>query len=297
MSQLDRSRYRQITNGSTYAQDDGFFYDRTLSQVCFVLGDTILARWDANGLTADIEVASEARGDILRRGASAWERLSAKTSGQVLVGDGTDLVSVAVSGDATLAANGALTVADVTLGSDAQGDLHYKSSATVTARLAKGTAGQALVMNAGATAPEWVSTGVLYAAVSIPSADITDVAAGKLGHANGYEIIAAPASGKAIEVISAVVINDYDTAAYTDGGNLTLNYVGASAVTGAVSAANSLGAAADKVALVLGAVPTNNQLVAAAAINLVSSAAFTQPGTAAGVCRVKVAYRIHTTGL
>lgn len=35
----------------------------------------------------------------------------AKTAGQILVGDGTDVVSVAVSGDATLASNGALTIA------------------------------------------------------------------------------------------------------------------------------------------------------------------------------------------
>jgi hypothetical protein len=37
----------------------------------------------------DLTIASEARGDILRRGAAAWERISAKTSGQILVGDGT----------------------------------------------------------------------------------------------------------------------------------------------------------------------------------------------------------------
>jgi hypothetical protein len=58
----------------------------------------------------DLTIASEARGDILRRGAAAWERVSAKTSGQILVGDGTDIVSVPVSGDATLSAAGAVTL-------------------------------------------------------------------------------------------------------------------------------------------------------------------------------------------
>ena len=38
--------------------------------------------------------------------------LDAKTSGKILVGDGTDLLSVSVSGDATLASGGALTIAD-----------------------------------------------------------------------------------------------------------------------------------------------------------------------------------------
>jgi hypothetical protein len=44
-------------------------------------------------------------------GSNAPTDLDAKTSGQILVGDGTDIASVAVSGDATLAANGALTIA------------------------------------------------------------------------------------------------------------------------------------------------------------------------------------------
>jgi hypothetical protein len=79
------------------------------------------------------------------------------TAGNILVADGTDWESKAVSGDATLAATGALTVTDLTLGSDAAGDMFYKTSATVTARLAKGTAEQVLHMNSGATAPEWAA--------------------------------------------------------------------------------------------------------------------------------------------
>lgn len=46
----------------------------------------------------------------------------AKTAGQILVGDGTDVVSVAVSGDATLASNGALALAEAIL-DGAQADL------------------------------------------------------------------------------------------------------------------------------------------------------------------------------
>ncbi len=47
--------------------------------------------------TSDLTIASEARGDILRRGASAWERVAAKTAGNVVAGDGTDAVSVAIA--------------------------------------------------------------------------------------------------------------------------------------------------------------------------------------------------------
>lgn len=44
--------------------------------------------------------------------------------------------------------------ATMTLGSDADGDMYYRSSNVLT-RLAKGTADQVLGMNTGATAPEW----------------------------------------------------------------------------------------------------------------------------------------------
>lgn len=53
-----------------------------------------------------------AAGSILvSDGANSLTALDAKTSGRILVGNGTTLVSVAVSGDATLAASGALTIA------------------------------------------------------------------------------------------------------------------------------------------------------------------------------------------
>ena len=50
-----------------------------------------------NPTVVDLTIASEARGDLLRRGASAWERTSAKTSGYVVCGDGTDVVAVAIA--------------------------------------------------------------------------------------------------------------------------------------------------------------------------------------------------------
>lgn len=48
------------------------------------------------------------------------------------------------------------TLAKITLGSDADGDIYYRAS-SLLARLPKGTALQGLRMNAGATAPEWAS--------------------------------------------------------------------------------------------------------------------------------------------
>lgn len=61
-------------------------------------------------VTVDI-MADLARGSILVGGsANRPTALSAKTAGRILVGDGTDLKSVAVSGDATMTAAGVVTV-------------------------------------------------------------------------------------------------------------------------------------------------------------------------------------------
>jgi len=58
----------------------------------------------------------------------------------------------------TLGSGTVVTEATMTLGSDADGDVYYRSGNKLV-RLAKGTAAQVLTMNTGATAPEWASGG------------------------------------------------------------------------------------------------------------------------------------------
>lgn len=147
------------------------------------------------------------------------------------------------------------------------------------------------------TSAKLAETTIQYAEVSISAADIVATAAGKLGHSAGVVLVADPGATKVVELISAVLIYDYAVAGYTDGGNLTININGGAALTGLVSAANSLGATADKIVQFVPLSTAANALTANKGLNLVSSAAFTQPGTAAGVVRVKVAYRVHTHGL
>ena len=66
----------------------------------------------ADDQVTNAKLANITRGSVKVGGASnAPTDLDAKTSGQILVGDGTDVVSVAVSGDVSLAANGAVTIA------------------------------------------------------------------------------------------------------------------------------------------------------------------------------------------
>jgi hypothetical protein len=70
------------------------------------------AKIQNDAVTLD-KLANITRGSIIKGGTSdAPTLLDAKTSGRILVGDGTDLNSVAVSGDLTLAANGAATIAN-----------------------------------------------------------------------------------------------------------------------------------------------------------------------------------------
>jgi hypothetical protein len=84
MSQLDPARYKKLTVGSTYGSDDGLYHDTTNDQICVVLGDTILTRFDATGMAGDLEFSSEANGDILVRVAGVWTRLAKGLAYQAL---------------------------------------------------------------------------------------------------------------------------------------------------------------------------------------------------------------------
>lgn len=134
---------------------------------------------------------------------------------------------------------------------------------------------------------------------TITAAEIVGTAAGDLGHASGVELVAAPGAGFALEFLDAVAIYDFGVAAYTGGGNDTTINIGSggAAITGVVTSANLLGAAGDKIVafrpLSVAALP----VTANAGISMNSVTAWTQPGTAAGVLRVYVNYRVITTGL
>ena len=112
--------------------------------------------------TSDLTIASEARGDLLRRGASSWQRVAAKTAGNLVGGDGTDVVSVpiatplAVSPTANLVALGLLAQPDLSSGTIVPGtDVTGAATATAfTATIASGALANAVATN---TVP-WPST-------------------------------------------------------------------------------------------------------------------------------------------
>ena len=141
-------------NNSSSAEEGDWFYDST---------DNVIKVYDGTNWNSGVINSPLARGNIWRGDSGGLaQAYDANDSGKILVGNGTDLVSVAVSGDATLASTGALTVADVTVGSDATGDVQYKSSATALARLAIGTRGDTLTVNAAGTLPVWSNGKVVY---------------------------------------------------------------------------------------------------------------------------------------
>jgi hypothetical protein len=145
-----------------------------------------------------------------------------------------------------------------------------------------------VTLNSGNT-KEYMTT------VAIASADITGTGAGQLGHANGYPLVADPGAGKAVEFAGALLSYTFGTAAYTGGGNITINIGGGgAALTGLISFANSLGAAVDKLVQFVPLAAAAQNMTVNKGINLVAASAPTQPGTAAGTVKVFLRYRIHT---
>lgn len=157
---------------------------------------------------------------------------------------------------------------------------------------------QALAVGTSQLAANAVTTAKLdektiqYAEVSLTKTNILAL------NSTPIQLVAA-AAGKAYEFISAVVIHDRDTAAYTGGGDITVRNAVPTTLSSTISAANSFGSAADSIMQCV-ALDTANGIALAenSALQITCATGdFTDPGTAAGVGRIKVAYRTHTTGL
>lgn len=131
---------------------------------------------------------------------------------------------------------------------------------------------------------------------TLTAAEIVGTAAGDVGHADGAILVASPGSGYILQLVSAMLIYDYDTAAYTGGGDDTVIQLGTVAQTAPIAGADLLEAAGDKLVSLspLGAVDLPGTV--GTTLNL-QGTALTQPGTAAGVLRCYVTYNVITTGL
>lgn len=165
----------------------------------------------------------------------------ALASGKIMVGQSTGLAAaVTPSGDATVSVAGAWTVVDLTLGSDAAGDMFYKTSATVTSRLAKGTAFQVLRMNSGATAPEWglvgvsalvgseartaTADGLTTGAITTPTAFRTFITVTSAGATNAITLPVITSGTIGQEIFLTVTTNGYELLTPASSNN-TINQV------------------------------------------------------------------------
>lgn len=93
--------------------------------------------------------------DINASAAIAHSKLANLTDSYVLVGNGSNVpTGVAISGDVTLANTGATTVTDLTISSEAQGDILYFNG-TNWVRLPAGTSGKVLQTNGAGANPSW----------------------------------------------------------------------------------------------------------------------------------------------
>lgn len=132
--------------------------------------------------------------------------------------------------------------------------------------------------------------------VTLTATEIVGTDAGDIGHAAGAVLVAAPGAGYLLEFVSAVLIFDYSTAAYTGGNNDLVIRQGTTSVSAAIADADLIGDSADDIAYVNALAAADIKLTANSTLNL-KGTAYTNPGTAAGVLRVHLTYRVHTTGL
>ena len=135
---------------------------------------------------------------------------------------------------------------------------------------------------------------------TITSANITGTSAGQLGHANGVVLVAGGGAGTITQFVYALIENDFLTAAYTGGGVTGIKLAaGGAALSNTVAAAVFVQAAAD---ISVELTPPPSLTVASVyplntGLNLVSASAPTQPGTAAGVIKWKLGYRVINSQL
>jgi hypothetical protein len=139
-----------------------------------------------------------AAGQILvADGTASAAALQTKTSGQILQGNGTTLASVAVSGDATLAAGGALTIAN---------------DAITAAKIAADAVGTSEIAADAVTSSEIATDAVGTAEIAADAVTSSEIAANAVGASELADNAVDTAAIVALAVTAAKIANDTITA-------------------------------------------------------------------------------------
>jgi len=206
-----------------------------------VSGDAALAANGALTIANDAidnnKLANIARGSVkVGGGSNAPTDLDCKTAGQIIVGDGTDVASVAVSGDATLAANGALTIADnaVTLAKMAglaQGNLILGDAGGNPSALAAGASGRILISDG--TSPSYTALAgdatlaangnVTLAAAQTNVTSIINSSMGKIGTDAAQEYIDFGTSNEIKFAVNNALVATVEAGKFVVAGDLQVN--------------------------------------------------------------------------
>ena len=161
-----------LLNSSRQLQfgDSGTYIHQSADGVLDLVSDTEI---EINATTIDINGNVEISGDLTVSGDDIT--MGTNTSGAALIADGTNFNPVVISGDISIATNGAASIAansvdgtHIALGSDAAGDIMYYNG-TNYVRLAKGDDDQVLTLSSGA--PSWAAAGGSSAADDISAGD------------------------------------------------------------------------------------------------------------------------------
>jgi hypothetical protein len=134
-----------------------------------------------------------------------------------------------------------------------------------------------------------VDNRVQYAEILVSSAEILAL------NATPKELVAAPGAGKVLELLSAVLILDFNTTAYAVNGVLSVRETddAGTALSETVTLANFLAQTADTIRTLQ---PAAGHALAENT-PMVLSAATGETTNGDSPVRVKIAYRVHSTGL
>ena len=180
-----------ITKGKTFSSGDTV----TAADLNSLLDDAVIN----NNAITNSKIADGAVDNATVSGTAGidFSKLASLSTGQVLAGNGGTPTATTVSGDVTIAADGAVSIADdavtqakiaddavgadqladgavdgaaIAMGSDAQGDILYYDG-TSYVRLGAGTSGQLLQSGGTGANPSWVSQSINP---SVPQVDFKD---------------------------------------------------------------------------------------------------------------------------